>query len=185
MVMSQGTPAAPALPLEILLAHRAPFYIPRDLCQIFRKDTTFQQFQFRCQQLFYVRDIAEREHKIPISINPLVRAFDCSRSSVQSALADGLKPPGERRKHLALDADREQQILDWIQQKAEQSTPVGKTEIKDYCTTQLKVSITRSWVNSFVRRHSDQIFKTKSTPHEQQRLQVPRILLERTEQSRI
>jgi transposase len=75
-----------------------------------------------------------------------------------------LDPPGERGKHPALEADREQQILDWIQQKAEQSTPVGKTKIKEYCTTQLKVPITRSWVNSFVLRHSDQIFKTKSTP---------------------
>jgi hypothetical protein len=86
-------------------------------------------------------------------------------------------------KHPALHADREQQILDEIQQKAEQSTPVGKTERKDCCTTQLKVPITRGWVNSFVRRHSDQIFKTKSTPQEEQRLQVPRMFLERTEQN--
>jgi hypothetical protein len=60
-----------------------------------------------------------------------------------------LKPPGERGKHPALDADREQQILNWIQQRAEQSTPVGKTEIMYYCTTQLKVLITRG--REFVR----------------------------------
>jgi hypothetical protein len=90
-----------------------------------------------------------------------VKAFDYPRSSVQSTLAHGWEPPGERGKYLAPDADREQEILDLIQQKAEQSTPVGKTEIKDYCTTQLKVPITRGWVNSFVRRHSEQIFKTK------------------------
>jgi hypothetical protein len=146
---------------------------------------TFQQFQFRCQQRVYGPDIAEREHNIPISINAPERAFDCPRSSVQSALAHGLEPPGERGKHPAVDVDREQQILDWIQQTAEQSTPVGKTEIKDYCTTQLKVLITRVWVNSFVLRYSDQIFKPKSTSQEQQRLHVPRMFLERTEQSKI
>jgi AraC-like DNA-binding protein len=128
--MSQGTPAAPALPLEILLARLAQFCIPRDLYQIFHKDTTFQQFQFRCQQIDYVRDIAEREQNIPIFINALARVFDCSRSSVQSAFAHGLEPPGEPGKHPVLEADREQQILDWIQQKAKQSTRVGKTEIK-------------------------------------------------------
>jgi hypothetical protein len=154
------------------------------LCQIFREDTTFQQFQFRCEQIVYVRDIAESGHNIPISINALARAFDCSRNSVQSALAHGLKPPGERWKHPALGADCEQQILDWTQQTAEQSTPIGKTEIKDYYTTQLKVLITRGCVNSFVRRHSDHIFETKSTPQEQQRLRVPRMLLERIEKSR-
>jgi hypothetical protein len=149
------------------------------LSQIFRKDTTFQLFQFRCQQIDYVRDIAEREPNIPISSNAMGMAFDCPRSSVQSALAHRLELPGERGKHPARDGDREQQIRDWIQQKAEQSRPVRKTEIKDYCTAQLKVSITRGWVNSFVLRHSDQIFKTKSTPQEQQRLQVPRMFLER------
>jgi hypothetical protein len=101
---------------------------------------------------------------------------------VQSALAHGLEPPGERGKHPARDPDREQRILDWIQQKAEQSTPFEKTEIKDYCTTQLKVLITRGCVNSVVLRHSDQIFKTKSTHQEQQRLQVPRMFLERAVQ---
>jgi transposase len=180
--MSQGTPAAPALPLEILLSRLAQFSIPRGLCEIFRKDTTFQQFQLRCQQISYVRDLAEREHNIPISINALARIFDCPRRSVQSTPAHGLEPSGEPGKHSALEADREQQILDWIQQKAEQSTPIGKTEIKDYCTTELKVPIARGWVNSFVLRHSDQIFKTKSTHQEQQRLQVPRMFLERTVQ---
>jgi hypothetical protein len=150
--------------------------------KIFREDTIFQQFQFSCQQIFYVRDIAEREQNIPISINALVRPFDCPRISVQWALAHGLEPPEERGKRTAFDADREQQILDWIQQKADQSTPIGKAEIEYYCSTQLKVPIPRGWVNSFVLRHSDQIFKTKSTPQEQQRLQVRRMFLERTVQ---
>jgi hypothetical protein len=183
--MSQRTPAASTLPLEIPLSRLAEFWIPRDLCQIFRKGTTFQQFQLGSQRIFYVRDIAEREHNIPISINGLVRVFDCPRNFVQSACVHGLDPPEERVKHLALDTVRERPILDWIQQKAEQSTPIGKTEIKDYCTTRLKLPITRGSVNSFVRRHSDQIFKTKSTHQEQERLQVLRMFLERTEQSRI
>jgi hypothetical protein len=65
--------------------------------------------------IVYVRNIAEREHNIPISINAMVRAFDFPRSSVQSALSHGLEPPEERWKHPACDADHEQQILDSIQ----------------------------------------------------------------------
>jgi transposase len=104
---------------------------------------------------------------------------------VQSAFAYGLEPPGERGKHPALNSDREQQILNWIQQKAKQSTSVGETEIQDYCATRLKIPISRGWASSLVRRHSDQIVKTKSSPQEQQHLQVPRMFLERTEESRI
>jgi hypothetical protein len=60
-------------------------------------------------------------------MNALARAFNYPRSSVQSALTHGLELPGERGKYIALDSYREQQILDWIQQNAEQSTPVSKT----------------------------------------------------------
>jgi hypothetical protein len=59
----------------------------------------FPTIPIPCQQIVYVRDIAEREHNIPISINALARAFDCPRSSVRSALAHALEPPGERGKH--------------------------------------------------------------------------------------
>jgi hypothetical protein len=144
--------------------------------------TSFQQFRFGCQQIFYVRDIAEREHEISISINGLVRVCDCPRTSVQSASAHGSEPTGARGNRPALDGDREEQILDWIQHKAEQGTSVGKTEIKDYRTTQLKIPMTCGWVISFVGHHSGQIFKTKGTPQEQQRLPVPRMFLERTVQ---
>jgi hypothetical protein len=44
----------------------------------------------------------------------------------------------------------------------------------------LKVPITRGLVNSVVLRHPGTIIETKSVPQEQQRLQVPRLFLERT-----
>jgi hypothetical protein len=43
----------------------------------------------------------------------------------------------------------------------------------------LKVPISRGLVNSFVLRHPDKTIKTKSVPQEQQRLQVPRMFLQR------
>jgi hypothetical protein len=99
---------------------------------------------------------------------------------VQAALAHGLDEPGQRGKHATLDSDREQQILDWIQQNAEQDTPVTKTEIMDHCTAEFKIRFTRGWVNSFVLRRSDDFIQTKSAPQEEQHLQPPRVFLERT-----
>jgi hypothetical protein len=49
---------------------------------------------------------------------------------------------------------------------------------------QFKASITLGWMNSLILRHRAQIIRTKSVPQEQQRLQVPRVLLERTVQNR-
>jgi hypothetical protein len=53
---------------------------------------------------------------------------------VKAALEHRMKPPGHRGEHTAIDEVHEQQIMAWIQESAETSTPVTKTEIKDYCT---------------------------------------------------
>jgi hypothetical protein len=61
-----------------------------------------------------VKDIAESRYNIPVCINALTRAFDFPRSRTQAARAHGMDEPGQRGKHIAIDQDREQQILDWI-----------------------------------------------------------------------
>jgi hypothetical protein len=81
-------------------------------------------------------DSAESRYNIPISINALMRAFECPRFRVQKALAHWLDEVGQRGKHIALDQDREQQIPECIEQNAEQDTPVTRGEIGDYCTSQ-------------------------------------------------
>jgi hypothetical protein len=102
---------------------------------------------------------------------------------VKSALDHGLDPPEHQGKHTAREQDPQQQILDWIKQSAESSTPVTRKEIKDYCTSQFQVSIIRGWVNSFVLCYLDEIIQVKSSPQEGQRLQVPRVFLARTVQN--
>jgi ribosomal protein L11 methylase PrmA len=102
---------------------------------------------------------------------------------VQSALAHRLESPEERGKYPVLNQHREQQILDWIQQEAEKSTAVSKTEINDYCMRQFKASIIRGLVNSFILRHPGDIVQTKSVLQEQQRFQVPRVFLDRIVQN--
>jgi hypothetical protein len=52
--------------------------------------------------------------------------IECSRSRAKSALEYELDSPGHQGKQTALKQDREQQILDWIKQKDEGSTPVTR-----------------------------------------------------------
>jgi hypothetical protein len=91
-----------------------------------------------------------------------------------------MEEPGQQGKHIPLDQDREQQILDWISQNAEQDTPITRGEIMDYCTSQFKVKSIRGLVNPFVLRHSDGLIQTKTGSQEGQRSQVPGAFLERT-----
>jgi hypothetical protein len=136
------------------------------LCKLVRGDPDFRRLESRCHQIAYLKDIAESRSNIPVTINALTRAFDYPRFRVQAALVHRLDEPGQRGKHSALDRDREQQILDWIRQNAEQETPVTRTEIMNYSTSQFKIKFTREWINSFLPRHSDEVIH-KQMAHEE------------------
>jgi hypothetical protein len=126
-----------------------------------------------------MQDVARCREKIPVSINALTRAFDCPRFLVQAAVAHGLDEPGQRGKHIAIDQNREQQILDWIEQNAEEETRVMRGEIMNYYTSQSKTKSTRELVKSSVLHHSDEVIQTQSGREEERRAQVPRAFLER------
>jgi hypothetical protein len=128
----------------------------------------------------FMTDITESHSNIPVSINALVRAFECSRSSIQPALTHRLDELGHRGKHTGIDRDRELQILDWDRQNAQQNIVIRKGEIIDYCATQFWIRLTRGLVNSFGADHSGQVIQPTSNPSDEQRLQEPRVLLERT-----
>jgi hypothetical protein len=178
--MSGESAAEPALLIDLILPRLEQFCFLGKVCQFLREDSDFRRLEFRCHQIAHVKNIAESRYNIPVTINALTRAFDCPRSRVQAALAHGLDEPGQRGEHAALDQDREQQILDWIRQNAEQSTSVTKTEIMDHCTAEFEIKFTRRWVNSFILRHLDDVIQRNSAPQEEQRLPVPRAFLQRT-----
>jgi hypothetical protein len=43
--------------------------------------------------------------------------------------------------HIAIDRESEQQILDWLEQNAEQDTPMRKRKIKDYGAIQFQIKL--------------------------------------------
>jgi hypothetical protein len=53
---------------------------------------------------------------MPVTINVLMRGFDCPRCHVQAALAHRLNEPEQRGKHATLDPDREKELPDWLGQ---------------------------------------------------------------------
>jgi hypothetical protein len=94
--MSRETAILLALTLEIILPRLAQCCVPDLISKFHREDADFQQFEFRSQQIAFVKDVAESRYKVATSINGLPRAFDCPRSRVKSALAHGLDSLGHR-----------------------------------------------------------------------------------------
>jgi hypothetical protein len=75
----------------------------------------------------------------------LTRAFDCPQFRAKLAFAHSLDEPGHEGKHIALNHDRAQQILDWNRQNEarRRKTSVTKREIMDYCATQFQIKLIR------------------------------------------
>jgi hypothetical protein len=161
--MSGETVAASALALEIILPRLEIFCLPDQVGRFLQGDSDFRRPKLRCRQIAFMRDIAEAHNNIPVSTNALAKAFDCPRSRVKAALDHETDPPGQRGKNSPRDEHRERQIIDWIRRNADQETPVTKRQIRDYCITQFRTSITRGWVNSFLHRHRGAVMQAKST----------------------
>jgi hypothetical protein len=86
-------------------------------------------------------------------------------------------PPG-RGRHFELEADSEQELIDWIVNKAVNNMAVNKTELLHECNERFGKKITRGWVKSFVKCPCESLFETERIPQEDPRLEVPRIFLE-------
>jgi hypothetical protein len=124
--ISGETTARPAIPLDIILPRLELLCFSGQVCKFFEGDPNCRRLECRCQQIAFVKDIAESRDNIPVSINALMRAFDCPPSRVQAALAHGVDDPGQWGKHIAIDQDCEQHILDWIRQNAGKETPITR-----------------------------------------------------------
>jgi hypothetical protein len=66
----------------------------------------------------------------------------------------------------------------WIAKGAHNNTAITRTELLNYCIATSGTAVTRGWVDSFLFRHGAELFETKSSPQENQRLEVPRVFLE-------
>jgi hypothetical protein len=176
--------AAEPAPLEILLPRLTAFCIPRILCNILQQTRFVNKSNSDASRIPYsrYRRIAAHYSIVDQCAGEGIR-IECPRNRVKSELEHRLDRPEHQGKHTALEQDREQPILDWIKRNAEGITPVTRKEIKDYCTSQFQVPITCGSVNSFLLRYPDEIIQAKSSARKEQRLQVPRMFLERTLQN--
>jgi hypothetical protein len=172
--MSESTAATPGIPPATLLPLLSEHCLSARAVRILEHDKHFQVLQFRFHQTFYVHNFVTSILSLPISISSLVRAFDCKRDRVTSALAHGLEPPETRGRHLGLAEDHERELLAWIHGQVSKNNPVTWCDIRQYVTSRYGFSATRGWVNSFCGRHTDERCKAKSSPQELTCLEIPR-----------
>jgi hypothetical protein len=90
----------------------------------------------------------------------------------------GYDDPPALGRHRELSADCEQDLVEWLANKAANHRTVNWTELLHECTERFEKSIKRGWVDPFITRHAHELFEVKSIPQENPRLEVPRVFLE-------
>jgi hypothetical protein len=99
---------------------------------------------------------------------------------VKAALANALDLRKVRGRHLAIDEGSEAEIMEWFDAQAEKCNRATRTDLVQHCQTKYSVAISRGWVDWFILRHRNELPETKSGPHEDATLEVPRVFLNET-----
>jgi hypothetical protein len=124
-------------------------------------DSVFMNARFRAHQIVQLIEFASVELHIALSVKSVAREFDLSHSAVTRAKLRGYDISPARGRHREFPTNAEQELVDWIAQKAANHTTINRTELLHECVQRFGKSITRGWVNSFLPRHADELFQTK------------------------
>jgi hypothetical protein len=123
-------------------------------------------------------EFSSTELHLNFSIRLVTRAFNIAHWAVKRALLRGYEDPPGRGRYRELSPEDEHALVEWIAKNAHHNAVVTRTESLNYCIATFGTAVTRAWVDSFLFRHAAELFETKSSPQENQRLEVPRVVLE-------
>jgi hypothetical protein len=138
----------------------------------------FMNVRYCAHQIVRLMEFSSTALQIKQPIRSVARAFNIDHSAVKRGILCGYEDLPGRGRHRELSAEIGQGLVGWIVTKAHNHKAVNQTGPLDYCIKNLGTAITRGWVDSFLSRHDNDIFETKSSPQENQRLEVPRAFLE-------
>jgi hypothetical protein len=136
-------------------------------------DGTFMNATFRSHQIVRLCEFASDVLHISLPIRAVARTFEADHSVVKRAQLRDYTDSPARGRHNELAPESEQAILQWIAKNASDNKAVNRTKLLNHCIEQFGKHITRGWVDSFLIRHTDTLFETKSVPQENPRLEVP------------
>jgi hypothetical protein len=150
------------------------------MVRAFQREPGFAELQFRSHQIYFIYDFAQRKGDQELLVNQLSRKFGCCPVRVKAALANELEEPKVRGHHFAVDEDSEGKMLKWIEVQIKKRNLITCIDLRHHCETKYSRSVGRGRVDSFILRHRNNLADTKSTPQEDPRLEVIRILLDET-----
>jgi hypothetical protein len=176
--MDEQSAPSPATDPTILMPRVIRYCLTEGEAADLALDSRFMLSVFRQEQIVRLKEFTEITCNRTLSTKSLSQAFDVNREIIRRALARGYAIPCSRGRHPAFDEETELALVDWIKGKAENQKAVTRTELLHHCMEMNMVPVSRGWVDSFLSRHSQELFEAKSCPQENPRLEVPQAFLD-------
>jgi hypothetical protein len=127
-------------------------------------DDQFMIVRYSARQIVRLFEFTSTQLHMAPSARAVARAFEVSHTVVaHTGLRDYNDPPA-RGRHRELSADCEQELVEWLANKAANCRVVNRMEFLHERTEGFGKSITGGWVNSFITRHAHKLFETKVFP---------------------
>ena len=165
---------SPAIPLEEIKQKLDELNIPQRFSSGLLRDPEFKQLQYKNHQLCYLHEYMLKTQTVKLTNNQLAFVFSMNRRTVTKSINQGPQDPKPKGRHLALDENTENIILEKIINISNQGDSMTQNEILKYIRNKFKKNVTKGWLNQFYLRHRDKIKKTRSFPQEDLRITVPR-----------
>jgi hypothetical protein len=118
--------------------------------------------RYRAHQIARLFEFVSTQLHIELSARAVARAFEVSHTKVARAELRRYDDPPVHRHHRELSADCEQELVQWLANKAANHRAVNRTKLSHEFTERFGKSMTRGWVNSFITRHAHKLFETKA-----------------------
>jgi hypothetical protein len=134
--------------------------------------------RFRGHQIVSLLEFASIKPHIALSSRSIAPTFEVSHSAIARTKLRGYEDLPRRWRDHQLDADSEQELIDWIANKATNNTAVNKTQLLHECNERLGKKITRGWVDSLVTCHAEELLQAKTAPQQNARLEVRQVFVE-------
>ena len=164
----------PSIQLEEIESKLNVLNIPPRFIRALLRNPEFQSLQYRNHQLCFLHKYASELNEFKLTYDQLAFIFGMCRITVSRSIANGPQNPKPLGRHMALEGDKEEIIVNQIIQMSNEGKSMTQRQILSFVKERFNLSLTKGWVNQFFLRNRDKIKKCRSLPQEDSRLLIPR-----------
>ena len=148
-------------------------FSPADVRFILRNYQLHDIPKSRTKEAVLIYSIIQSSPIISSAASQIADLFNINKGNFSRALN---KTPQANGRPTKLTEEMEEELLLYIQLRAEARKPCTNQDIRNFILEQFSIDIVPSWINNFIKRHNTKLAHSTAFPQEKGRFSLPRQL---------